>query len=467
MYNISESKYDFFIGTPKEIKEKWEELVDEGYMPSHLGEPKFNEKRMYGLSVDYYDLDGRYLNAPTIMVCRAPFTKEEEELLATISDPERREAMAVDAFVREYKIGMERDDLQEEYDEYEEKYEEPELSKEEKERLGKQIGRSNYYKTEQVDYYENGFTSRVFRDGREHMLVIEIGDRLADGNILTRENLNLLIEQSKSSDGWESYIDEREVDEPELSYEDIMQEVDFSKPETFDREISEPGKDLDEINYEEIELITEPEFADREPEKKVLSLKDREERSFDDIYEDMLAEDVRKSDEPQKEEKIFDKNRSKQEPELYESIFEQGLTGGTAAAAVSLFGQFEVQPTRVEVRHSGEKRNFNDIMSYANNLHNKERLDRISDMADDIPNTTNFTIKDEHGCDYIYVHKDVNGNLSMTTVNGEKLDKHDLRKVCEKNPDHYYRQIVTRTKSYKEVKERNERDDRGEMERVR
>lgn len=148
----------------------------------------------------------------------------------------------------------------------------------------------------------------------------------------------------------------------------------------------------------------------------------------------------------------------KEEPELYESVFEEGLRGGTAAAAVSLFGEQEVQPVKATVLHTGEKRSFADMLSHVNNLHNKEKLDRISDMADDIPNSTDFMIKDEHGCDYIHVQKDVNGNISISSADGtEEYDKDTLREKFIDNPGHYYHQMVVHTRRYQDTKERNER----------
>ena len=43
---------EIIIGTAREIKNLWKKLTDKGIaMPSHVGIPKFNMDRMYGLSM--------------------------------------------------------------------------------------------------------------------------------------------------------------------------------------------------------------------------------------------------------------------------------------------------------------------------------------------------------------------------------------------------------------------------------
>lgn len=194
--------------------------------------------------------------------------------------------------------------------------------------------------------------------------------------------------------------------------------------------------------------------------EQVIELQEEDEIDFEGIaeekeeqldYEYMLEEnkqhELDKSQE--KEDRIKD--------ELYESVLEDGLVGGTAAAAVSMFGQFDVQPVKTSVI-SNERQSFSDLAAYANSLNNKQKMDRITDMLSDVPNGSDFMIKDNYGCDFIHVQKDVNGNVSIIRAEDECIiDREEFRKMCEKYPEDSYRQVVGRTERYIKTKDRNER----------
>lgn len=246
---------------------------------------------------------------------------------------------------------------------------------------------------------------------------------------------------------------------PEL--ENILSEHDFSLAELY---MIKNAIDL-EIPTEEIvdaiEINRETNSVDLSKLQEKMEEYSAEEQSLD--YEAILDDDSEidyeqininneEKDEREQEERRDDPG------DMYESIIENGLRGGTAAAAVSMFGQFEVQPVKAAVVQPGERQSFAELAAYANNLNNQQRMERIVDMIDDIPNGSDFMIKDNHGCDYIHVQRDVNGNVSISTPDdGCKIDRETFREMCSRYPDDCYRQVVGRTERYRETKERNER----------
>lgn len=209
-----------------------------------------------------------------------------------------------------------------------------------------------------------------------------------------------------------------------------------------------------------IEIDKETNFADLSKLQEKIEEYSIEEQDLD--YEAILDDDA-KIDYEQiniNNEEKDEQEESRDDPgDVYESIIENGLRGGTAAAAVSMFGQFEVQPVKAAVVQPGERQSFSELAAYANNLNNQQRMERIVDMIDDVPNGSDFMIKDDHGCDYIHVQRDVNGNVSISTPDdGCKIDRETFREMCSRYPDDCYRQVVGRTERYRETKERNERE---------
>ena len=245
---------------------------------------------------------------------------------------------------------------------------------------------------------------------------------------------------------------------PEL--EKKLYEHDFSLAELYmiknAVELEIPAEEI--INA--IEIDKETNFADLSKLQEKIEEYSTKEQDLD--YEAILDDDA-KIDYEQiniNNEEKDEQGESRDDPgDVYESIIENGLRGGTAAAAVSMFGQFEVQPVKAAVVQPGERQSFSELAAYANNLNNQQRMERIVDMIDDVPNGSDFMIKDDHGCDYIHVQRDVNGNVSISTPDdGCKIDRETFREMCSRYPDDCYRQVVGRTERYRETKERNERE---------
>lgn len=58
-----------FIGTAREISLAYNKLAkNQDAQPVFVDAPKFNKDKMYGLSLDYCDLDGRVYDVPRMKV---------------------------------------------------------------------------------------------------------------------------------------------------------------------------------------------------------------------------------------------------------------------------------------------------------------------------------------------------------------------------------------------------------------
>lgn len=245
---------------------------------------------------------------------------------------------------------------------------------------------------------------------------------------------------------------------PELGK--ILSEHDFSLAELYMIKNAIDLKIPTEEIIDAIEIDRETNFTDLSKLQEKIEEYSAEEQDLD--YEAILDDDAEIDYEQiniNNEEKDEQEENRNDPGDVYESIIENGLRGGTAAAAVSMFGQFEVQPVKAAVVQPGERQSFSELAAYANNLNNQQRMERIVDMIDDVPNGSDFMIKDDHGCDYIHVQRDVNGNVSISTPDdGCKIDRETFREMCSRYPDDCYRQVVGRTERYRETKERNERE---------
>lgn len=70
MKKIKKSEGCIILGTSKEIQTMYLFYFVTGKaIPSHCEEAKFNPSKKYSLVLDYYDLDGHYLETPSMMVC--------------------------------------------------------------------------------------------------------------------------------------------------------------------------------------------------------------------------------------------------------------------------------------------------------------------------------------------------------------------------------------------------------------